>query len=200
MLTVALAVIIFLMTVVLHEVGHGVAAYAFGDPTAKRAGRLTLNPLRHIDPFWTVFLPLLMFISTQGHFAIGSAKPVPVDFSRLHHPKQNMIWVGAAGPGVNILLAFLFSLVWKAAGGQLFLYAVWFNLGLAMFNLIPIPPLDGSRIVAGFLPGPLAAGYLRIEPYGFAVILFLYFTGALLQVVYPAVTFFCRLLGVPQIS
>lgn len=199
MLNFLAAVIIFILTIVLHEVGHGLVAGFFGDTTAKRAGRLTLNPLKHIDFFWTILLPAFLFISTQGRFAIGSAKPVPVDFSRLHHPKQNMIWVALAGPLVNFLLAFLFSMVFRLTGAEVFLYGVWFNLGLAVFNLVPIPPLDGSRILAGILPGRLAYGYLLIEPLGYFLVLILYFTGTLLYLIYPAVNFFCRIFGVPEL-
>ena len=193
-------IFVFLMTVVLHEVCHGWAAFLLGDTTAQRAGRLTLNPLRHIDPFWTVLLPALLFLSTHGRFAIGMAKPVPVDFSRLRRPKRDMIWVALAGPSANIFLAMILNLWLKLSGLSILLYAIYLNLGIAVFNLIPIPPLDGSRILAGLLPRAWAYRLLKIESYGFAVILLLYFSGALFYLVIPAVDFFCALLDIPRIS
>lgn len=198
MVLIALAVLIFLMTVVVHEVCHGLVAYSCGDPTAKEAKRLTLNPLRHIDPFWTVLLPGLLFFSTHGRFAIGMAKPVPVNFARLRHPKRDMIWVALAGPLANIILASFLSMVLKLTGHELFLYTVWFNLGLAMFNLIPVPPLDGSKILAGLLPAAAAYAYLRLETFGYLIILILYFSGALSHFVLPGINLFCRILDVPQ--
>lgn len=193
-------IVIFLMSLVLHELCHGLVAYALGDPTAKRAGRLSLNPLRHIDPFWTLILPGLMLISTGGRFAIGMAKPVPVDFRRLGHPRQDMVWVALAGPAANILLAAFLNFFLRSFPFEFLLYAVYFNLGLAVFNLIPIPPLDGSRVVTGLLPDRLAAAYLRLEPYGFLIILFLYFTHTLSYLILPGIDFFCRLFGVPRLG
>ena len=200
MVLIAGWVALFLISLVFHEVCHGIVANWFGDPTAKQAGRLTLNPLKHLDPFWTILLPGLLFLATGGKFAIGMAKPVPVDFSRLENPKQDMILVGAAGPFANLGLAVVLSFFLKRFGGEFLLYAVYFNLGLAVFNLIPIPPLDGSRVLAGFLPGRLAYQYLRVEPYGFLIILFLYFTHSLSHLVIPGINFFCRLLGVPPLE
>ena len=188
------------MTVIFHEVCHGAAAFALGDDTAKRMGRLTLNPLKHIDLFWTVLLPAVLFVSSHGHFAIGMAKPVPVDFSRLCRPKRDMIWVALAGPAANILLAVLLSLWFKFSGLSILLYAIYFNLGIAMFNLVPIPPLDGSRILAGLLPNRLAYRLLMIEPYGFIIILALYFTGVLFRFIVPGMDLFCRILDIPRLS
>lgn len=193
-------VVIFLITVVLHELCHGLAAYALGDPTAKEAGRLTLNPLRHIDPFWTLLLPGFLFFSTGGRFAIGMAKPVPVNFLRLRRPKQDMIWVAFAGPSANIALAWVLTLVLRLTGLEFLLYAIYFNLGLAVFNLIPIPPLDGSKILAGLLPMKVSLALLRLEPFGFPLILFLYFTGLLFYLVVPGMDFFCRALGIPPVG
>jgi len=199
LLTIAVAVAIFLLTVTLHEVSHGVVAYYLGDPTAKLQGRLTLNPLKHIDPFWTVILPGLLFFSTGGRFAIGMAKPVPVDFSRLRNPKRDMILVALAGPAANIVLACILCIFWRFTDQIFLLYAIYFNLGLAVFNMIPIPPLDGSRVMAGLLPGKWATYYLKIERYGFMIVLVLYFTGILVSWVIPGVNFLCSLLDIPQI-
>ena len=200
MIDIVIMIGLFLITVTLHELSHGVIAYWLGDPTAKQAGRLTLNPLKHIDPFWTVIFPGLLFISTGGRFAIGMAKPVPVDFSRLRHPKQDMIWVGLAGPLANLLLAGALNWIFKFSGNLLWLYAIYFNLGLAMFNLIPIPPLDGSRIAGGLLPLKWASHYFRIEPYGFLVILTLYFSGLLFRLIVPGMNLLCRVLDIPPIG
>ena len=199
MLTLLFGIIVFLLTVTLHEFCHGLVAYRLGDPTAKLAGRLTLNPLKHIDPFWTVLLPALLFFSTGGRFAIGMAKPVPVDFTRLRRPKRDMIWVALAGPAANIFLAAILNLFFKLTDNALWLYAIYFNLGLAMFNLIPIPPLDGSRVLAGLLPERLALPYLRMEPYGFMIVLIFYFSGLLFALMVPAVNLFCRLFQIPPL-
>ncbi len=193
-------IVILLMTVTLHEVSHGLVAYALGDPTAKEQGRLTLNPLKHIDPWWTVILPALLLITTGGRFAIGMAKPVPVDFRRLRHPKQDMIWVGLAGPFANFFLAGTLNILFKLNENQIWLYAIYFNLGLALFNLVPIPPLDGSRIVAGLLPRRWMPAYMSIEPYGFFIILALYFSGILFKLIIPGMNFFCQFLDIPLLG
>ncbi len=193
-------IVIFLMTVTLHEVSHGVVAYALGDPTAKEQGRLTLNPLKHIDPWWTVILPGLLLITTGGRFAIGMAKPVPVDFRRLRHPKRDMIWVGLAGPFANFVIAGILNILFKLYENPIWLYAIYFNLGLALFNLVPIPPLDGSRIMAGLLPSRWTYFYMKAEPYGFLVILALYFSGILFKLIMPGMNFFCRLLDIPGLG
>ncbi|MBI3307363.1 MAG: site-2 protease family protein [Candidatus Omnitrophica bacterium] len=199
-LEIALWILFFVMSVVIHEVCHGVVAGWLGDPTAKNLGRLTLNPIRHIDLFWTILLPGLLYLSTHGRFAIGMAKPVPVDFSRLRNPKRDMVWVALVGPAANIALAALFSFFWKISGFELILYGAYFNLGLAMFNLIPIPPLDGSRILAGILPLTLARLYMRLEPIGFLIILVVYLSGVLSYVIFPAVDFFCRIFRIPSLT
>ena len=198
--TILLGASVFLVSVTFHEFCHGLLADRLGDPTARRAGRLTLNPLRHIDPFWTVLLPGLLFLSTHGSFAIGMARPVPVNFLQLRHPKRDMIWVAAAGPLANFLLAGLLVILFKRFELSVFLYAAYFNLGLGIFNLIPIPPLDGSRILTGILPYRWATAYVRLERYGFLLVLLLYFSGALTQVLIPAMNFLCHLLGIPEFS
>ena len=196
----AFGISIFLVSVTFHECCHGFLADRLGDRTARDAGRLTLNPLKHIDFFWTVFLPLLLFISTRGQFAIGMAKPVPVNFLNLRNPKRDMIFVAAAGPFANFMLAGLLALAFKFFPAALFLYACYFNLALGIFNLIPVPPLDGSRIVTGILPLPLARWFLRLEPYGFLLVLLLYFTGLIHWILVPSLNYLCKLLEIPAIQ
>lgn len=195
-----LGILIFLVSVTFHEYCHGVLADRLGDSTARDAGRLTLNPLRHIDPFWTVLLPALLFFSTKGQFAIGMARPVPVNFMNLRNPKRDMIWVAAAGPLANFLLATLLAFIFRRFPLPVLLYASYFNIGLGVFNLIPVPPLDGSRILTGLLPMPLAAKYLLLEPFGFLIVLLLYFTGALHWILLPAMRIVSEILRVPVLQ
>ncbi len=193
-------ILIFLATVTIHEVAHGAVAFLRGDQTAKAMGRLTLNPFRHIDLFWTVLLPAILFISTGGRFVIGMAKPVPVNFANLYRPKLDMIWVALAGPAANIIFAEILLSVVRVTHFSLLLLGVYFNLGLAVFNLIPIPPLDGSRIVAGILPRPLDRKYLKLEPYGFWLVLALYATGLLYAWVIPGINLLASFLGLPRLN
>ncbi len=193
----ALLVFVFLISVIIHEVSHGLAAYALGDPTAKEAGRLTLNPLRHISPFWTVLLPAVLFFATHGHFAIGMAKPVPVNFTRLRNPRSGMTGVALAGPFSNLMLAAALASIWKKWGIDFWLYGVYLNLGLAVFNLIPIPPLDGSRVLASCLPRPWISRLFEFERFGFIMIAILYFTGLLLKIVLPVIAGLASFLGLP---
>lgn len=192
--------VIFLMTVTFHEAAHGAVAFVRGDRTAKAMGRLTLNPFRHIDFFWTILLPVMLFVSTGGRFIMGMAKPVPVNFQNLYRPKSDMIWVALAGPAANIIFAEFLLWLLKITGAPILLYGVYFNLGLAVFNLIPIPPLDGSRILAGILPRPLDQEYLKLEPYGFLIVLLLYVTGLLYAWVIPGINLLSFWLGIPNIS
>lgn len=172
-----------LFAITLHEAAHGYAALKFGDRTAQMMGRLSLNPLRHIDPVGTVLLPMTMFLLTG--FMFGWAKPVPVDFRNLRNPKRDMIWVAAAGPGVNFLLAFFSALLLHLAPLTPAIMTDWltsnlvvsmqFNVLLALFNLIPLPPLDGGRVLVGLLPMQLARSVARLEPYGMGILMLLVF-------------------------
>jgi Zn-dependent protease len=184
--TIAVYAIPVLFAITVHEAAHGYVARLFGDNTAYVAGRITLNPLKHIDPVGTLVVPLVMAIMSP--FVFGWAKPVPVDFSRLRRPKRDMIWVAAAGPGSNLLMAILWLLFAKAMvllGMQerFFLMVaaagIQVNLMLMALNLLPIPPLDGGRILVGVLPRQLAWQVARIEPYGFLILLVLLFTNTL---------------------
>lgn len=185
--------VIFAITV--HEAAHGYVARHFGDMTAHNQGRITLNPLKHIDPFGTILLPALTLF--LGGILFGWAKPVPVDFSRLRHPKQDMLWVAAAGPMSNLAMALLWALTLKispafsesiavplALMGQA---GIAINVVLMVLNLLPLPPLDGGRIAVSLLPRELAFRYARIEPYGFMILLLLLFTGVLSMIMSPLI-------------
>ncbi|MDX8401576.1 MAG: site-2 protease family protein [Mariprofundaceae bacterium] len=174
--------------VVLHEVAHGWVADRLGDPTARLMGRLTLNPLRHVDPVGTVLIPLAL-LWLGAPFLFGYAKPVPVDFRRLRRPKRDMVWVALAGPATNFVLAALSALMlavvgvlpdWFAVPLALMAQAsILINLVLGIFNLIPLPPLDGGRVAVGLLPPGPARALASIEPYGFLVIVLLLASGLL---------------------
>ncbi|MDD5355042.1 MAG: site-2 protease family protein, partial [Candidatus Omnitrophica bacterium] len=166
------SILLFFLAVVMHEFAHGWIAYKLGDPTAKYSGRLTLNPLAHIDPIGTIILPLFLII-TNSPILFGWAKPVPVNFFRLNHPKKDMIWVGLAGPAANILVAIIISIIIKLRIAfmpvPILQYFMSLNIVLAVFNLIPIPPLDGSRVKMGLLPPQLAYRYMQLEQFGFII-------------------------------
>lgn len=182
-LEVAALIVPLIFAIVFHEVAHGLAARALGDPTASERGRLSLNPLRHVDPFGTIILPGALHLA--GLPVFGWARPVPVDYRRLHHPKRDMALVGAAGPATNFVLAVLSAIVIGVLARNLgpvrepgpavsFAFYILdnfieFNCFLGLFNLLPLPPFDGSRILRGVAPWPLARLLDRIEPYGIIV-------------------------------
>jgi len=181
------AVILF-FSVILHEVAHGLMAERHGDPTARIMGRITLNPLPHIDPIGTILLPGIMIIMSLFGASVpifGWAKPVPVNPQNLNNPKKDMIWVALAGPGTNFLVAFFFALLYRllavpgSLGGAVLFYGTAINLFLTFFNLIPIPPLDGSRILSGLLPEHLSYRLSQIEPFGFIILVVLLMGGVL---------------------
>ena len=177
--------VVFAITV--HEAAHGYVARHFGDNTAEVMGRVTLNPMKHIDPIGTILMPLMLYFATSGAFLFGYAKPVPVNFGRLRHPKRDMIWVALAGPASNFVQAILWALVLVgliAAGvNETFFIkmaqgGVLVNLVMWAFNLFPLPPLDGGRVLAGLLPNGAAQNFLaRIEPFGFFIVMGLVLAG-----------------------
>ncbi len=191
---------IFLVTVTFHEVAHGAVAFIRGDRTAKSLGRLTLNPFRHIDWFWTLLFPFGLFFLTGGKFMIGMAKPVPVNFSNLYRPKTDSILVALAGPAANLILAQFLIFFYQLTGNEIFLLGTYFNFGLAVFNLLPVPPMDGSRVVMGILPSPLDQYYSKIEPYGFFIVLLLYVSGFLKAWIVPGINLLSHWCGVPRIA
>lgn len=192
--------VLLMFIVSVHEFSHGWVANKLGDPTAKEAGRLTLNPLAHIDPFGSILLPAVLFFLTGVFF--GMAKPVPVNFAQLRRPKRDMIWVGAAGPASNLsmalgaaLLSQLFH-IWPGTWlGELLRVFILINVILAVFNFIPIPPLDGSRVLIGLLPRHQAITVARLEPYGIFIVMILFFLGVLTPILLPLVRGIWKLIG-----
>lgn len=191
---------IFLVAVIVHEYAHGWIAYKLGDPTPKYSGRLTLNPLVHIDPIGTLILPLFLLIS-GSRIIFGWAKPMPVNFLSLRHPKKDIFWVGLAGPLANISLALLLSVLLKLKLPlnqnlfELIVFAILINLVLAVFNIIPIPPLDGSRLVTALLPWRYAHSYNKLEPFGFIILIGLLYLGLLNRIIWPIVLVLSKVLG-----
>jgi Zn-dependent protease len=200
--------VIFAIT--LHEAAHGYVAKHYGDLTAYAAGRITLNPIKHIDPVGTIMVPLTLFIVSKltmgAGFLFGWAKPVPVNFNQLRHPKRDMLWVAAAGPGANLFMACCWALVIKL--GLIFpesMYAkpmilmgmagIEINLILMVLNLLPLPPLDGGRMAVSLLPHGLAYQFSKIEPYGFMILLLLLMTGVLGAIVWPFIRILKQLIA-----
>ena len=195
------SIIIFFLAVVIHEYAHAATAYWLGDRTAKYAGRLTLNPLAHIDPFGTVLLPILLVIS-RSPVIFGWAKPVPINYWGLRNPKKDILWVGLAGPLANIILAVGLSLLLKMDLAvptfitQLILQGILINLVLAVFNLIPVPPLDGSRILISILPAGLTKQYAAIERYGFIILFILLYFRFFDYIIWPIVNILLAILKI----
>ncbi|MDP6728010.1 MAG: site-2 protease family protein [Gammaproteobacteria bacterium] len=189
--TLLIWVIPVLLAITLHEAAHGWMASKFGDHTARMMGRVTLNPVKHIDPVGTIVVPLALLVMSTG-FIFGWAKPVPINFNALRSPKSGMIWVALAGPGANLIMAigWIFiailsiniPVMLKMAGAGIFI-----NILLAVFNLLPIPPLDGSRVISALLPNPLAYKYNQLERYGFVILIGLMFIGGFSYIVWPIV-------------
>jgi Zn-dependent protease len=206
--TVALYAVPVVFAITLHEASHGYVARIFGDHTAYMLGRVTLNPLKHIDPVGTVIVPLALLLLSKlaggGGFLFGWAKPVPVNFGNLNHPKRDMLWVAAAGPAANFAMALFWMVIYRlsspdgalASDGMLLMSraGVLVNVVLMVLNLLPIPPLDGGRIAISLLPHSLAAGYARLEPYGFMIILLLLATNVLDRLMSPMISLVLRLL------
>ncbi len=192
--TALLAIVPVVFAIVLHEAAHGYVARIFGDQTAWMLGRVTLNPIKHIDLIGTIAVPGVLLL-TGAPFLFGWAKPVPVNFGNLRHPKRDMIWVAAAGPGANFVMALLWAVVAQLAAPsgmltsvglyQMAQIGISINLVLMVLNLLPIPPLDGGRIAVGLLPDRAAGALARLEPYGFIVILVLLVTGLLGDLMRP---------------
>ena len=184
--TIALYAIPVLLSITVHEAAHGYAARYFGDNTAYVLGRVTLNPLKHIDPVGTILMPLMLYVATSGAFLFGYAKPVPVRFGNLRNPKRDMIWVALAGPGVNFFQALLWGVVFFLLQGleisepffiEMAQGGILVNVVMFVFNLFPLPPLDGGRILVGLLPYRQAMLVSRIEPWGFFIVMALVLAG-----------------------
>ena len=184
--TVLIYALPVLFAITLHEAAHGYAALRFGDQTAWRLGRVTLNPLAHVDPIGTILMPLLLYFATQGAFLFGYAKPVPVNFGNLRNPKRDMVWVALAGPGSNFMQALAWGLALYLIVGlgleerffiEMCKAGMLVNVVMFVFNLFPLPPLDGGRILVGLLPWRQAAMLSRIEPWGFFIVMALVISG-----------------------
>jgi Zn-dependent protease len=193
--TIVLWVVPVVLAITLHEAAHGYIARRFGDRTAELLGRITLNPLRHIDPVGTIVVPALLYLTAGPQYIFGWAKPVPVNFGNLQHPKRDMLWVAGAGPFANFVMAFVWMLVlklsvvdgaWPSQGlARMAQIGVSVNLVLMALNVLPIPPLDGGRIAVSLLPGRAATVWARLEPFGLFIIAALMFTPVLGELIRP---------------
>ncbi len=186
--TVAIYALPVLFAITVHEAAHGYVARHFGDNTAWALGRVTLNPIKHIDPLGTIVMPLVLYLATSGAFLFGYAKPVPVQFGKLRNPKRDMIWVALAGPGANLIQALLWGILLYLLRGaditepffiRMCQAGVLVNVVMFVFNLFPLPPLDGGRILVGLLPYKQAVLVSRIEPWGFFVVMALVIAGVI---------------------
>lgn len=208
--TIAIWALPVIFAITLHEAAHGYVAKHFGDLTAYAQGRISLNPLRHIDMTGTIIVPLVLLVVSKifggGGILFGWAKPVPVNFSALRHPKKDMLWVAAAGPGANLIMALIWALVLKLAlilpessytqpMGLMGKAGIQINVVLMVLNLLPLPPLDGGRIAVSLLPHRWSYRYARIEPYGMFILLLLLFSGILGLILWPPVSGLMRLIG-----
>jgi Zn-dependent protease len=199
-LSAPLVIILVFFSVICHEIAHGYTAYRLGDPTAYRMGRLTFNPLPHIDIFGTIILPILLTVIGSS-VLLAWAKPVPVDPRYFRRPRTGMMWVSIAGPGTNFVLAAVFAAAAHLASGfapafvlKAFASVALINVVLTVFNLFPVPPLDGSRIVARFLKGGVLLRYLSLEPYGMFIVFGLLYLGVFSRIAYPALDLAVRVL------
>jgi Zn-dependent protease len=201
--TIAIAALPVIFAITLHEAAHGYAARHFGDPTAWQQGRISLNPLRHIDLIGTILIPLAILLFSAGNFLFGYAKPVPVDFGRMRNPKRDMLWVAAAGPAANLFMAlcwaFMLKLAWLLPSSdftvplsEMSKIGIIINCVLMVLNLLPLPPLDGGRIAVSLLPHRLAWKFAQLERWGFPILLVLLFTGILGEIMNPLVAFAAR--------
>ena len=203
---ISISIIPILLAIILHEVSHGWVADRLGDPTARYSGRITLNPLAHIDLFGTILLPLVLLISGGG-FIFGYAKPVPINPYNLRNPRRDMMWISLSGIVTNLALAAVSAMIFRVLASSslgswslivsplvmMLWVSVKINCILAVFNAVPIPPLDGSRVLVNLLPPEKAVVFAKLEPYGFIIILLLFFTG-MIKFIWPVVRFFMALL------